>query len=375
MAFIWTSLSVILIFICRRSNTFITQFGIGTLLILLFCSIFRILLPIEFSFTKVIRSNNVYTKIYDALNYSLFTIGNTSVSPISLFFCVWILIAIALFIRLIVVNIQFRKKISTYKLSESILANKILMGIDRNHNLKLIVSKSFSSPMIVGLINPIICLPDIAYTEQELYYVLLHEYTHYKNNDIWIKLLTELTCILFWWNPFIYLLKKDLSRTLEIKCDLSITRNLTDDKKESYLSTILKTLAYIEVTQEHSPTIVSSELADSNNKAAIKQRFNIVFDYKDNKTYNIFINLFGILIIVISLIASYTIVFQPFYEAPPEDLVSLDSIYSISESSDYIVKKRNGLYELYTSAGEIISIEEDHAFIMESQGVPIIEED
>ncbi len=56
----------------------------------------------------------------------------------------------------------------------------------------------------------------------ELRYVLLHEYTHFLNHDTVVKLLVTLFCIIFWWNPVVYLLQKDLEQNLEIKCDLSL---------------------------------------------------------------------------------------------------------------------------------------------------------
>lgn len=49
----------------------------------------------------------------------------------------------------------------------------------------------------------------------------------------------QIICAIFWWNPLIYLLKHDINNTLEIKSDLSITNNMTEDKKLEYLQSIL----------------------------------------------------------------------------------------------------------------------------------------
>ena len=68
-----------------------------------------------------------------------------------------------------------------------------------------------STPIIAGYIRPIIYLPDIEFSDSELYYALLHECMHYLHKDLWVKLLIEIICAIYWWNPLIYLLKYNIS--------------------------------------------------------------------------------------------------------------------------------------------------------------------
>ena len=67
---------------------------------------------------------------------------------------------------------------------------------------------SVESAFGIGVIHKRIILPDKDYTEAELHYVLLHEYTHFLNHDTIVKQLVTLFCIIFWWNPVVYLLQK-----------------------------------------------------------------------------------------------------------------------------------------------------------------------
>ena len=101
------------------------------------------------------------------------------------------------------------------------------------------IATSVESAFGIGVIRKRIILPNKDYTEAELRYVLLHEYTHFLNHDTVVKLLVTLFCIIFWWNPVVYLLQKDLEQNLEIKCDLSVARTLCGKERAAYLRTIL----------------------------------------------------------------------------------------------------------------------------------------
>ena len=98
---------------------------------------------------------------------------------------------------------------------------------NRAEKIRVIETTLVNTPMIAGLMKPTIYLPKIIFSDTELYNILLHEWTHYIHKDIWIKFLLKLLCIIYWWNPFLYLLKHDIDDTLEIKCDISITTKMT----------------------------------------------------------------------------------------------------------------------------------------------------
>ena len=68
-----------------------------------------------------------------------------------------------------------------------------------------------------------IYLPKCEYSEEELYYILLHECTHFANGDLYIKWLTQICRCLCWWNPLVYKMQDMLEKNLEIRCDLTVT--------------------------------------------------------------------------------------------------------------------------------------------------------
>ncbi|MBU3822469.1 carboxypeptidase-like regulatory domain-containing protein [Flavobacteriaceae bacterium XHP0103] len=77
------------------------------------------------------------------------------------------------------------------------------------------------------------------FNQEELAQIIAHEKTHAKQYHSIDILLTQICCVLLWFNPFIWLYNKDLKQNLEFIADKS-TLNLYNCKK-SYQYTLLKT--------------------------------------------------------------------------------------------------------------------------------------
>lgn len=128
--------------------------------------------------------------------------------------------------------LQYRKAIRAARQAKlwdsrtASLLTKIQRQTGRTVNVCGRTAANIESAFGVGVLRRYIILPDKMYTDTELYYILLHEYTHFCNRDTAVKLLVTLFCIVFWWNPVVYLLQKDLEQTLELKCDRAIAQTL-----------------------------------------------------------------------------------------------------------------------------------------------------
>lgn len=83
--------------------------------------------------------------------------------------------------------------------------------------------------MVYGFFTPKIYMPKIHFSDEELYYILSHEYYHFLNRDIWIKLFIYIICSIFWFNPFIHILKTNLIHMLEIRCDNKVISDKTEN--------------------------------------------------------------------------------------------------------------------------------------------------
>lgn len=166
---------------------------------------------------------------------------------------------------------------------------------------KVILLPNIESAFGIGVIHKRIILPDKDYTEAELRYVLLHEYTHFLKHDTVVKLLVALFCLIFWWNPVVYLLQKDLEQNLEIKCDLSVARTLCSKERAEYLRTILVLMKQSD--RKHRIPFAAAALFKTDADAAIKERFETVMAYSANRRNRaasaVFTSVFTVLLIAV----------------------------------------------------------------------------
>lgn len=100
-----------------------------------------------------------------------------------------------------------------------------------NKNIKIGLNTAITSPIVFGVLEHIILLPVSLCNQieqKELKMLLLHEYAHITRKDYLLNLMIELSGVLLWFNPFVYLFKKELNLQREIACDeyvVKITNN------------------------------------------------------------------------------------------------------------------------------------------------------
>ena len=95
------------------------------------------------------------------------------------------------------------------------------------------------APMLAGLIHPVFLLPEGMADENAAKYALLHELTHYKRRDIWLKTLALAVNIIHWFNPFMWYMVRLVERDTELACDEAALRRLPPEEHTAYGRTIL----------------------------------------------------------------------------------------------------------------------------------------
>ena len=89
----------------------------------------------------------------------------------------------------------------------------------------------FSSPLMVGIFRPILLLPKVSMTEEQLGNVLSHEMIHYRRKDILYKWFVCLVKCIHWFNPAIYYVSKQIDIECEISCDAAVVKNMSDEEQ------------------------------------------------------------------------------------------------------------------------------------------------
>lgn len=72
------------------------------------------------------------------------------------------------------------------------------------------------------------------HSDNELAQILLHEQTHVRQGHSLDILLIELLCMLFWWNPFVWMLKREIAMNLEYLADNGVLTRGVNSREYQY---------------------------------------------------------------------------------------------------------------------------------------------
>jgi len=105
------------------------------------------------------------------------------------------------------------------------------------------VVEGLPTPMVVGLLCPTVLLPRSELSETELRCLFLHELTHIRRHDLWVRFFALLAVVLHWYNPLVYLLDRALKERGEQSCDERVARPMSPEERLVYGGMLLKLAA------------------------------------------------------------------------------------------------------------------------------------
>gem|GEM_PF-1532763 len=137
-------------------------------------------------------------------------------------------------------NLKFKR--SSFLLTNPVIADildscKSDMGIKRN--ISLYGSSSIGTPILSGIFKPVITMPDVNFKPDEYRLIFTHELIHYKQRDIWYKMLALAVNAIHWFNPLAYIAVKNINEACEYACDEVVVYDMNDNERRYYGETIL----------------------------------------------------------------------------------------------------------------------------------------
>lgn len=202
-----------------------------------------------------------------------------SINPISVLTVIYLIGAISYIVFLTIRSTIWNRTVMRFAVSvPEDIGNMIVeaastLGIKRH--VDIYYSDIISSPMMMGLINPVILLPRREYGYDELRLIFKHELTHYKHNDLWIKLLLTICRIMHWFNPLMIIIGRRLEQECEYYCDMSVTADEDTIMRKVYCDSILNT-----VSAANAITAASAKPAIATNfyspKQGLKHRLQLI---------------------------------------------------------------------------------------------------
>lgn len=149
-------------------------------------------------------------------------------------------------------------------------ANPTDICMENADRLRVRKTSMIDAPLIIGLVRPILLLPDGVVEEGNLQYIFAHELIHYKRHDILYKWFVMLVNCVHWFNPLMYVISEQIDEECEISCDLAATQNMDSNEKNNYMKLILDLLA----KSKGKGRLLTTQMASG--KKILKRRFTMI---------------------------------------------------------------------------------------------------
>lgn len=193
---------------------------------------------------------------------------------------VWLVVALGMLIRKISMYRSYiryvrsgAEAVSDVALLDRLAVTVQQMGIGRA--IDLCVNPHVASPMLIGYFHPCIVLPCADVQEEKFCYMAVHELTHYKRRDIFYKWLVQLTVCLHWFNPFVYLMRREMERACEFSCDEAVVAKMGYGHAADYGETLLDAMAAVGTCREPFAAVTMSA-----NKELLRERLGAIMGCK-----------------------------------------------------------------------------------------------
>ncbi len=203
--------------------------------------------------------------------------------PFNIYVClffIWSALALALFVRKVTVYQGFIQYIKAgNKEVSDIKVLNLLSDCEEKLNIKTRVELScnslIASPMLIGFFRPKIVLPARKLEDKELSYIFVHELIHYKQRDMFYKWLIQIVVCAHWFNPFVYLLEREVNKSCELSCDEKVISVLDDTARREYGDMLI---SFLKPNNPYKSTLASVTLTEGAEQ--LKERLGAIMNFK-----------------------------------------------------------------------------------------------
>lgn len=341
MAVIWSGVLFSIIALLQKNARTIRYLSIKMIFAVYIVSIFRFLFPVEFPFTVIVGDRELYAPIYRALCLDTYSIGSWEFSLVHVVVACWLIGSIIHIYRFYRRYRNFwRQALLSDRPDET--QQQQLDRVWEQLSSQKQCQKRFSVrytnladvPMGFGVRRPIILLPKAEYTDTEMYYILLHECSHFSKRDSLIKIAMEFLCDIFWWNVSAGVVRESMDEMLEIRCDTVVMEKAGYEQKRDYLDTLKNSLYRMKELQDSRKSLTATSLLTTDKKKQLSKRFALIADPPKELT-GIRKAVSWVAFTVVmggTLLLSYSFIWQPAYDTPRTEIMT-DNTKVIYEST------------------------------------------
>ncbi|MCM1251394.1 MAG: M56 family metallopeptidase [Clostridium sp.] len=316
-------------------------FVLSILLILMI----RLFLPIELPCQHNLYITKIYPDLYVSFINATISYAGKEYSLLFVAAALSIIGSIIYFCRLLLFYIVTTWSINRYEPVEihiiTELVNKINHELGGKKRFRAVKNPSQMTPYLFGLYKPIIVLPDIQLSEIEWYYILKHEIYHYYHKDLWLRFVCELLQIIYWWNPFIYVLRNQIIRFQEFYADVAVVQFADKLQQLEYIQCLIK-------IAKQQPTKADNRVAAFQSNTKIRKRITALLDFSETaaspQLHRSVASALAVILIICTLFLPNLFILEPCGEIPEE---ILEDAVCIDKDNGCLVLREDGRYDIY----------------------------
>lgn len=342
-----SNILLIAISLCFRNRNLLMSIGYKLLFAFCIVTLVRFLLPLELPFTRTLIFPKAISVVTAAIVHSYGEFLGIRLSIWTGFCVIWISGTLVLTVRFIRQHIQLQnyvrragKVLTEEEPYAALLAE--LCTENQKKRIQVIKLAGVESPMLIGLRNPQILLPENADPySQETLYALRHEICHYAHHDLWLKFAVNMIVIAYWWNPFSHMLNRQVDALLEMRVDNAMISK-SAEATESYIGSLLY---YAQKADGKIKADRQAIVLFFGRRSTLNYRIHMMQRKKDN--VNHLVNAAMVALVIGVYVLSYLFIFEGAY-LPPE---IADAYMIPRENNSYAIINEDGLYDVYMDDG------------------------
>ena len=351
------SILVLLLCLLFRNRRVAMKIGPGCMLVILLAVVIRTFFPLEFWYTKAVFIEDILLGLLRLLSYPVWNFGGFELLVQHCLIGVWlsgILITLGLWYRSYRNYARYLAvcpELSWEKLSRQYsLKREDYKGIER---VKIVAGSNGGFPHVFGLKTKYLVLPNIPFQGRQIHYILLHELMHVQKRDIVWKMLIDVLCVGFWWNPVFRYLRKELNKLLEMRNDKHLTECFSKEEKACYMGCLVDMAEWF--VQEKEPFSLAFGRGDLKE---LERRIRILVSSRKTRRFP---QAIVIVLVVVILLLNSTVVFKPAISLEKvrkeTGIEEIESVEPVTRDNTFIVEK-DGLFDVYVD-GEYLYTTED----------------
>lgn len=324
----------------KRSNDFFRG-TVKIIFAIIAVIMLRMMVPVNFPFTKTIYSSKLLIGLGNIVYANVY--GDREILVSDLLLWLWIGVAVILLIRYFYKRVKVRRILEQYVIKDTDTKEyyESFLNDTKIRSIKIAVIPGEKQAAIFGVIRPIMILPDAVLEEKTVAHMIRHEIRHYANYDLWLKFLVDLLVVIHWWNPVVYVMRKELSLAFELSNDYMVTRDMPELEKLEYAQTLVQAAKLMSNQQAYDLNLTGGECLETRIQMLLKEKTTERVRGRVLTATNL---LFVFLIMIIPLVFVPEVSYK---ESMPYNSEEFDGAFDITPENAYYLKTKDG-YELYT---------------------------